>query len=143
VNVDLEEQVRECSRRIKAALRERGRSQRSVEVQLGWPRGALSRLLGAGRPELKLRQLFAVLAAIDLPPDRLFAAAPDSGTPVAGSGKAPTPTLGGFDPAELRRLIRATVDEELQRHGVDPSQRPGREALFEGNEVEFDEGDRG
>lgn len=141
--MDLEEQVRECSRRIKTALRERGRSQRSVEVQLGWPRGTLSRLLGPARPELKLRQLFAVLAAIDLPPDRLFAEGPDAGAPTVGSGKAPAPTLGGFDPAELRRLIRATVDEELERHGIDPSHRPGRDALFEGNEGESDEGDRG
>ena len=116
--MDLEEQVRECSWRVKAALRERGRSQRSVELQLGWPPGTLSRLLGPGRPDLELRQLLAVLAAIGVPADRFFADQGAAGAPAASGDPASSPTLGGFDPAELRDLIRATVEEELARHGV-------------------------
>jgi len=71
--MNAENQVRRWSWRLKDLLRERGRTQRSIEQQLDWASGYLSHLLRPGPPALKVEHVLQMLEAIEVPPHEFFA----------------------------------------------------------------------
>jgi transcriptional regulator with XRE-family HTH domain len=110
--MNAENQVRRWSWRLKDLLRERGRTQRSIEQQLGWASGYLSHLLRPGPPALKVEHVLQMLEAIDVPPHDFFAELYGfSPGEVVGSALG----AGGWTPGAVRARIAGPVREP--RHG--------------------------
>jgi transcriptional regulator with XRE-family HTH domain len=113
--MNAENQVRRWSWRLKDLLRERGRTQRSIEQQLGWASGYLSHLLRPGPPALKVEHVLQILEAIEVAPHEFFAElygfSPGEvvGSALGSGSWTPGAVRARIAPPEPRR------DDELER----------------------------
>jgi hypothetical protein len=96
--------------RLKDLMRERGRTGRLVERELGWGTGYMSQILRDGPPALKVGHVLAIVQAIGVTPAEYFAGL---------YGLEPAPPA---DPAELRRVVREILAEERREHGGRPDE---------------------
>jgi hypothetical protein len=124
--VDVESQVRRWSWRLKDLLRERRRTQRWVEQQLGWASGYMSHLLRPGPPALKVEHVLAILEMIDVPPRdffvELYAVTPGApGTvplpsrPPRAAAEADAGGASTEEPRNLHRLVDSAVRDAERR----------------------------
>jgi hypothetical protein len=97
-------------------MRERGRTGRSIERQLGWSTGYLSQILRDGPPALKVEHVLAILEALEVPPPEFFARLYDL-APVAPAPPAYAPEGHGLGGA--RAFVRRLVREEGLAQGID------------------------
>ena len=67
------EEVQRWSKQLRLWLAAQGRSQRSVERELGWGSGYLSQLFRPTPPDLKIKHVVGILRAIKVPPKLFFA----------------------------------------------------------------------
>lgn len=117
--------------KLKDLMRERGRTGRSVERELGWGTGYISQILRDGPPALKVDHVLAILKAIGVPTAEFFAdlyglRPPAVGKPdrtavrvaveevFAGLGER-----GGRELEAVRRFVRRLVREEGPGRQVD------------------------
>ncbi|MEM7482074.1 MAG: hypothetical protein AAF481_12940 [Acidobacteriota bacterium] len=110
------------SQMLRTLMREKRRSGRSVEQQLGWSSGYLSQVLGSGSPALKVSHVQDILGALEVAPEEFFARlfgpttvepAPlprsDDGFPAAADGGAPPPSLRL---EQIEQLVDRRIAEE-------------------------------
>jgi hypothetical protein len=152
--MDPERETSRWGRQLRALLADRGRSLRSVDRQLGWAAGSLARLLRPPVPEIKVRQLLAVLAALGERPAAFLAPlyGPALPAPLArprDAGASPPPTTPWATPpiltreridhrltpdelAEIERRVAEVVRRELERQRGGAGDRPSEEAAPQG-----------
>jgi len=106
---EAEREALEWSHRLRLYITERGRSQRSVERQLGWGAGYLSQLLRPEPPHLKVKHVLAVLRALEVPPAAFFAGLYDLRLP------EPADDLRHMSRNDLQAFITHTLRGELAR----------------------------
>ena len=66
------EEVQRWSNQLRLWVTAQGRSQRSVERELGWGSGYLSQLFRPTPPDLKIKHVLGILRAIKVPPKLFF-----------------------------------------------------------------------
>lgn len=113
---EAEREALEWSHRLRLYITERGRSQRSVERQLGWGAGYLSQLLRPEPPHLKVKHVLAILRALDVPPAAFFAGLYDLRLP------EPADDLRHMTRKDLQEFVTHALRGELARMiGSDPA----------------------
>jgi transcriptional regulator with XRE-family HTH domain len=117
--------------KLKDLMRERGRTGRSVERELGWGTGYISQILRDGPPALKVDHVLAILKAIGMPAAEFFAdlyglRPPAAARPDRSAMRAAVEEvfagLGDRDRRELegvRRFVRRLVREEGPGRQID------------------------
>jgi hypothetical protein len=108
--------VQRWSWSLKDLIRQRARTFRSVERQLGWSNGYLSQALREGPPALKVEQVLAVLGALGVPGRDYFA-------DLYGLQPPPEPD----EPPKIGRdEVEALMDEKLAEEKERRRQEMGR-----------------
>jgi transcriptional regulator with XRE-family HTH domain len=123
----IDDEVRRAAKLLEGLIQVTGESQEELERRLEASPGYLGRLL-AGRVELKLRHILAVLRALEIEPSlffqTLYPGADLAGTvrldelrqrvKSLGVGSEPAPKAGvGMD--DLERLVQEAVQDALSR----------------------------
>jgi len=106
---EAEQEALVWSHRLRLYITERGRSQRSVERQLGWGAGYLSQLLRPEPPHLKVKHVLAILRALEVPAAAFFAGLYDLRLP------EPADDLRHMSKKDLQAFITHTLRGELAR----------------------------
>jgi transcriptional regulator with XRE-family HTH domain len=106
---EADREAQEWGHRLRLYITERGRSQRSVERQLGWGAGYLSQLLRPEPPHLKVKHVLAVLRALEVPPAAFFAGLYDLRLP------EPADDLRHMSKKDLQAFISHALRGELAR----------------------------
>jgi transcriptional regulator with XRE-family HTH domain len=106
---EADREAQEWGHRLRLYITERGRSQRSVERQLGWGAGYLSQLLRPEPPHLKVKHVLAILWALEVPPAAFFAGLYDLRLP------EPADDLRHMSRRDLQTFITHTLRGEFAR----------------------------
>jgi transcriptional regulator with XRE-family HTH domain len=115
-----DEEVKRWSHHLRLWMTERGRSQRSVEREVGWGVGYLSQLLRPSPPDLKVRQLLAILRVLQVTPQAFF-----GGLYSEEDGATEMPPLSR---EELRDFVSQALREELVRLGTGAGEEEPKKA---------------
>lgn len=113
--------------RLKDLMRERGRTGRAVERELGWGTGYMSQILRDGPPALKVEHVLAILRVIGVPPADFFAGLYGLEAPVPADRDEIRRVLeevvaegrAGDDDDRLRATVRRLLREERQELVID------------------------
>lgn len=103
------EEVQRWSQQLRLWLAAQGRSQRSVERELGWGAGYLSQLFRPTPPDLKIKHVVGILRVLKVPLQVFF-------TGLYGRQEDPD-DLRAMSREELLDFIALSLREELVRLG--------------------------
>lgn len=128
----IDDEVRRAARLLEALIQATGASREELERRLEASPGYVGRLL-AGRVELKLRHILAILRALEIEPALFFQTLyPGAGTAggtvrleelrqrlealgIGGEGGEPGPPRPEIGMEELERLVQGAVQAALSR----------------------------
>ena len=112
------EEVQRWSKQLRLWITAQGRSQRSVERELGWGSGYLSQLFRPTPPDLKIKHVIGILRVLNVPPQMFFQG-------LYGRGNNPD-DLRNMSRDEVLDFIALSLRQELVKLGQTAKPRRGK-----------------